>query len=408
MLDLFSEINQALKQNKVRTALTGISVTWGVFMLVVLLSVSQGLVNNFNSMFSDANEARLQIMAGSTSKAYRGNRAGRNIKIQDRDLAAIAKNNPHFVDKVMPTIQSGTGSIRAGVNSINGVSHTGAYPQELKNQKATIISGRSLNDRDIETRAKVLVLPLQYAEILFPSKRESAVGSLVTYRDLSFTVVGVYDNRWSRDIFMPFSTAQLLAEDKNAVDALEVNLRNVNTDVDGKDAENAVRGTLAQIHGFDPDDSSALHIYNRFTQNLQARGALGIITMGVWVLGLLTLLTGIVGISNIMFVSVRERTHEIGIRRAIGAKPRNILTQVLAESVAITVLFGYIGIVMGTALTQIIGYSASEADILKDPSIGLSTAVKVTVVLVVAGALAGLLPARRALKIKPVEALRDE
>lgn len=199
-----------------------------------------------------------------------------------------------------------------------------------------------------------------------------------------------------------------MSKEKDDVGALTVNLRNVRTAEDGSRAEEGIRQTLAQTHNFDPADESAVWIANRFNNSLQSQTAMGILNTAVWILGMLTLLTGVVGISNIMFVSVRERTHEIGIRRAIGAKPRAILTQVIAESVAITVLFGYIGIVFGTAVSQLLAMVLSSVEFLKNPTVSLSIAVEVTVVLVIAGALAGLFPAMRALKVKPVEALRDE
>ncbi len=199
-----------------------------------------------------------------------------------------------------------------------------------------------------------------------------------------------------------------MASDRKDLGELSVNLMNVTTEEDGKEAEKLVKNTLAKSHNFNPDDESAIWISNYFTNALTAKKGMAILDVGVWVLGILTLLTGIVGISNIMFVSVRERTHEIGIRRAIGAKPRKILIQILSEAVAITLIFGYIGIVLGTVVTQVIATVVGDDGPLENPTVSLSIAVEVTVVLVLAGALAGLFPALKALKVKPVEALRDE
>lgn len=185
-------------------------------------------------------------------------------------------------------------------------------------------------------------------------------------------------------------------------------LKNLETIEDGDNAEKELRGTLAKAHDFDPDDESALWVWNQFSQGLKGLSAMNILNMSIWILGLLTLLSGVVGISNIMFVSVKERTHEIGIRRAIGAKPRTILIQIIAESVAITTLFGYIGIVLGTVASQLLDMGIGDTDFIKNPTVSLATAIEVTVVLIVAGALAGLFPALKSLKVKPVEALRDE
>ncbi len=200
----------------------------------------------------------------------------------------------------------------------------------------------------------------------------------------------------------------MLSSNQNKFGNLSVELKNVSTEADGSDAESGIRKTLAAFHNFDPEDENAVYISNDFNNALTGKMAMGILDTCVWVLGILTLLTGIVGISNIMFVTVKERTHEIGIRRAIGAKPHKILTQVIAESVAITVLFGYIGIVLGTAVTQLLSSVIGNADMLRNPTVSLSIAFEVTLVLIVAGALAGLFPALKALKVKPVEALRDE
>ena len=185
-------------------------------------------------------------------------------------------------------------------------------------------------------------------------------------------------------------------------------LKNVMDEADGNHAETEIRRTLASSHDFAPDDESAVWLWNQFSQGMRGLAAMSILNISIWLLGLLTLLSGVVGISNIMFVSVKERTHEIGIRRAIGAKPRSILSQVIAESVAITTLFGYIGIVLGTLATGVLNAIFGDTDFISNPTVSLSVAFQVTLVLIAAGALAGLFPALKALKVKPVEALRDE
>ena len=183
------------------------------------------------------------------------------------------------------------------------------------------------------------------------------------------------------------------------------NLKNVE---EGTATEQSFYYTLGNEHQFDSSDESALHIWNRFNQYLKQSSAMGALGIAIWIIGMLTMLSGIVGVSNIMFVSVRERTHEIGVRRAIGARPLSILKQVILESVAITTLFGYIGIVAGVIIAQGISVITRDMPFIKDPSVNITIAIQVTVVLIIAGALAGLFPALKSLKIKPVEALRDE
>lgn len=409
MRDLISEIAQTMRSNKVRTILTGIAVTWGVFMLIVLLSMARGVTNAFDHDTMSRNSAMLRVYGGRTSVPYQGYREGRYIRMSDDDLEIIPAEHGKHVEKATSTIygRSSISSTKATVSS----SYDGVFPS--KNDEYNIgdmSEGRFINDRDIKEKAKVMVIPRYYARELFPPEGKDALGQRVTCSGLSFKVVGIYDSDWNRSFYIPFTTARMMTADRKDIGNITVSLKNVHSEEDGKEIEDAVRKTLSTVHHFNPDDENAVYISNRFTNFLQARSAMGILDTSVWVLGILTLLTGIVGISNIMFVTVKERTHEIGIRRAIGAKPRKILTQVIAESVAITLLFGYIGIVLGMAVTQVISMMVGSGDNmpLRNPTVSLAIAVEVTVVLVLAGALAGLFPALKALKVKPVEALRDE
>ena len=288
-------------------------------------------------------------------------------------------------------------------------SYSGVYPSESSRlNPGDLKQGRFINDRDMQEKAKVIVIPMYYAKQLFPPDGEGALGGRVNCNGLSMKVVGVYESRNRRDVYIPFTTARMLSSDQNKLDNLSIDLKNVSTEADGTAAEDGIRETLSSIHNFDPKDDNAIYVGNYFNNSLTGKAAMGILDTCVWVLGILTLLTGIVGISNIMFVTVRERTHEIGIRRAIGAKPRKILTQVIAESVSITVLFGYIGIVLGMMVTQLIAHFVDDGEMLRNPTVSLAIAFEVTLVLIVSGALAGLFPALKALKVKPVEALRDE
>ena len=405
MRDLISEIAQTIRNNKLRTALTGLSVSWGIFMLIVLLSMARGVTNNFEKDMREGSEARIQVWGGMTSKPYHGNREGRRIRLKEDDMTAIKEQNPEVVSEVSSIIYGSGNTISTNKTSISA-SADGVYPEQQKNRKLKMLEGRFINDRDMVAKAKVMVLSEEYAKQLFPN--ESALGKRVNYNGLSFVIIGVASNGWSRDNFIPFTTARMMASDQETLGSMTINLQNVKTEADGTAAEEAFKTTLANKHDFDPDDTSAVWLMNAFNNSLRGQQALSILNIGVWILGILTLLTGIVGISNIMFVSVRERTHEIGIRRAIGAKPRAILTQVIAESVAITVLFGYIGIVLGTAVSQVIAFLVKDSGTLTNPTVSLTIAFEVTLVLVIAGAVAGLFPALRALKVKPVEALRDE
>lgn len=406
MFDLFNEILQTLSHNKLRTALTGLAVAWGIFMLIVLLGVARGVTNSFESNMMGPGSKSIQIWGGNTSKPYGGYREGRRIRMSDSDPEDIARSNTRRISDVSSVIYGEAQLTRSPKASMT-IEYTGMYPSSFAQERYSMVSGRYINDKDMADQAHVIVLAEDNVPVLFPDG-DDPLGQYVSVKGISFKVVGVYHANWGRDNIIPYTTARTMAASKDEVGSIKVSLGNVTTEADGEEAEQSVRRTLARNHTFDPDDTGALWVNNRFTQGLQAQSGMNILNMSVWVLGLLTLLSGIVGISNIMFVSVRERAHEIGVRRAIGARPGSILVQVITESVAITTLFGYIGIVMGTALTQVIGMATAESGVLENPTVNLSLAFEVTMVLIVAGALAGLFPALKAIKVKPVEALRDE
>lgn len=407
MIDLVNEILATLRHNKLRTALTGFAVSWGIFLLIVLLSLSRGLVNGMDSMFSKRDTESITVEGGWAHKPYKGLTDDRKIQLKERDVNLLTNRNANVVANVVPDISSDTATISTGKDYATG-GFKGVYPSGLKSDGATMLEGRFINDNDVRLTRRVMVLHKDNAKNLFGEK--SPVGKLVKMNDLSFTVIGVFSHEWNTKSYIPYSTARNLTGGGDDIKKLTVSVHGMSTTEEGTQAEKDFYTTLGKEHQFDPSDESALWIWNRFNQHLTQSSAMGALGVAVWVIGLLTMLSGIVGVSNIMFVSVRERTHEIGVRRAIGARPLSILKQIILESVAITTLFGYIGIVMGVALSQLIDFIATKAnaEFIQNPTVDLGVALQVTLVLVIAGALAGLFPAMKSLKIKPVEALRDE
>lgn len=406
-MDTLNEIWQTLQHNKLRTALTGLAVAWGIFMLIVLLAMGNGVINAFKDQAMQPGSQKIEIWSGTTSVPYHGYKEGRDVYFKNEDLTRLVKDNPSFAKATTANLWLSSSAISTGSESVNA-GLRGAFPQSLEvSQGNKLVQGRFINERDMASKAKVMVLPKSIAEQLFPPDASKALGSRLSYKGLSFQVVGVTDG-WERNIYVPFTTARILNGSKERIDNMSVLLKGLSTEEEGEAAEQKIRETLAAAHDFDPDDKSAVWIWNQFTSGLKGLAAMNILNISIWILGLLTLISGVVGISNIMFVSVRERTHEIGIRRAIGARPTAILVQILAESVAITTLFGYIGIVLGTAAAALLDHIFGDTDFLSHPTVSISIALQVTAVLIVAGALAGLFPALKALKVKPVEALRDE
>ena len=406
MIDLIREILQTLSHNKLRTALTGIAVAWGIFMLIVLLGMSRGMYNSMQRNNSIESSSYANVWGGWTGKAYKGYKEGRRIRLKEDDLEPVATHGGRKVAEATATVSIDTATVSTMREFLTG-GIEGVYPGEMAPDHVEMLYGRFINERDLTEKRKVMVLNEDNARLLFGAA-DSAVGRRVDCMSLSWAVVGVYKNAWSRTSYVPFSTAMMLQGNDGHVDNISVRLTDMHDMTDAEEGEAGVRGVLAQRHDFALDDQGAVHIWNRFEGYLQQNMAMSIMEIVVWVIGLLTMLSGIVGVSNIMFVSVRERTHEIGIRRAIGAKPRSILMQVLAESVAITAIFGYIGVFFGILVTEVIDKLFGNTDFLYNPRVDISVAIEVTIVLIVVGALAGLFPAIKATKVKPVEALRDE
>lgn len=404
MLDLIREIGQTLRNNRLRTSLTGLAVAWGIFMLIVLLGAARGVVNSFNYEMADENTNTISVWGGRTSMPYKGYKDGRRINLKSSDIDVIKHDNPN-VASVIAFASADTAKVSTALDYATGFE--AVYPQVGATGSIEMLYGRFINDRDIAARRRVMVLHRTNAGLLFGDAAK-AVGGTVKSLGLAWTVVGVYDHQWRNTAYAPYTAYKAVTGDDDATYQLDVTVDNMRTEADGEEAERLVRTSLGSQHQFDAADNSAVWTWNRFSSYLTNQAAFGYLNIAVWVIGLFTLLSGIVGVSNIMFVSVRERTHEIGIRRAIGAKPRSILTQILAESVAITALFGYIGVFFGMLVLQVLNMFVGQMQGFRNPTVDISIAVQVTVALIVAGALAGLFPALKAIKVKPVEALRDE
>ena len=406
MIDLLLEIGQTLSHNKLRTALTGFAVMWGIFMLIILLGMGHGVFNAFSYDMSGDRTKSINVWGGMTTKPYKGYQENRYIPLEYQDISAIDHDGRGVIRKAVAIKDLDSAQVSTQKDYITD-RVSGVFPSAAKLDRLNITKGRFINDNDLLQKRKVIVLNERSARMLF-GEAEDAVGKYVNAMKLSWQVVGDYSHDWQDNAYVPFETAMALSGSNGRVSTINVLAPDMKTQEDADAAEKLVKTTLAREHEFDPTDSGGVYIWNRFTGYLQGMTAMTILEMAIWIIGILTMLTGIVGVSNIMFVSVKERTHEIGIRRAIGAKPRSILIQIITESVALTALFGYIGIFFGMLVLAGLAKAFTGMDFIRDPSVTLSIAVEVTVVLVVAGAFAGLFPALKATKVKPVEALRDE
>ena len=406
MIDLLLEIGQTLSHNKLRTALTGFAVMWGIFMLIILLGMGHGVFNAFSYNMGGDRTKSINVWGGMTTKPYKGYQEMRYISLEYRDLSAIDHDGRGVIAKAVAIKDLDSAQVSTQKDYVTD-RVSGVFPSAATLEKLKITRGRFINDNDLIQKRKVIVLNERSARMLFGDE-DKAVGNYVNAMKLSWQVVGVYSHDWQDNAYVPFETAMALSGTNGRVSTINVLAPDMKTQEDADAAEKLVKNILAREHEFDPTDSGGVYIWNRFTGYLQGMTAMTILEMAIWIIGILTMLTGIVGVSNIMFVSVKDRTHEIGIRRAIGAKPRSILMQIITESVALTALFGYIGIFFGMIVLAGLSKAFAGMEFIRDPSVTLSIAVEVTVVLVVAGAFAGLFPAIKATKVKPVEALRDE
>lgn len=406
MLDLLHEIGQTLRNNKLRTALTGIAVAWGIFMLIILLGAARGVTNYFDDSMGSRATNVISIWGGRTSKPYKGYKDGRWINLKGSDAIAIENDNPQTISKVTPFASVDTAKIKTSRDAISGFE--AVFPEAIRTERLEMKYGRFINDLDISESRRVMVLRDNQAALLFGDD-EKALGKTVSSMGLAWTVVGIYSHRWNKSTYAPYTAFKAVTGNNDDANQLDVTVEGLKTEADGEAVEDNIRASIARTHEFAPDDANAIWTWNRFNDYLRGLAANNMLRLAVWIIGLLTLLTGIVGVSNIMFVSVRERTHEIGIRRAIGAKPRSIVMQVITESVAVTAIFGYIGIFLGIIVLQVINhFVGDDTEGFKNPTVDISIAVQVTLALIVSGAIAGLFPALKATKVKPVEALRDE
>ena len=415
MIDTLHELYATIKRNKLRTALTGLAVSWGIFMLIVLLGAGNGLIHAFEQSSADRALNSMRIYPGYTTKSYDGLKEGRNIQLDNRDLTDTELLFDEHIINAGATLQQGSVNISYENQYVNS-SLQGVHPNYTEVEDVKIVEGRFINDYDIKERRKVIVLHNKSAEVLF--KEKSPIGAFVNAGGIVYQVVGVYKdsgNSNANNAYIPFTTLQIIYNRGDKLNNIVFTTKGLTDKVDNEAFEASYRKAIAQNHRFDPTDESGIWISNRMTQYLQTQEAMGLLRTAIWVIGIFTLLSGIVGVSNIMLITVKERTREFGIRKALGAKPRQILWLIIIESVAITTLFGYIGMVAGIGVTEwmdsLFGNQAIETGgvsqtVFSDPTVDISIAIQATLTLVVAGTLAGLFPARKAAHIRPVEAMK--
>ena len=443
MKDLFTEIWESIRRNKLRTCLTGFAVSWGIFMLIVLLGAGNGLMNAFMRGGDGIATNTIKVYPGRTSKPYDGLKEGRRIELDDRDVNLTAgKLFSQYVDDVVATVGANA-QVSYGTKYVSGYIE-GNYPSRKDIDRIEVTFGRFINNKDITDSRKVVVLPASMAENLLGgtgTKNTGAqmgsihlgsegdgkkvapadlLGKYVKINGFAWQVVGITKSDMTRNdnlFYAPYTTVKTVYAKGKAIDDLAFTFHGLETEKDNEAFEKEYRAALNLSHRAAPDDERAIWLWNRFTQNLQMNKGTRILSIALWIIGLFTLLGGIVGVSNIMLITVKERTHEFGIRKAIGASPWSITKLIMAESVCITAVFGYIGMFLGMLACELLDKTVGQSSVsimdeqvamLVNPSVGLDVAIEATLVLIIAGSIAGFFPARKASMVRPIEALRAE
>lgn len=416
--DKWQEIFHSLKQNKWRTFLTAFGVFWGIFMLLVMLGSGRGLENGVTQGFGDFATNSVFIWPQRTTMPYKGFDRGRFFSFRDGDVEAIRQRVPE-IELLAPRLQGG--GFRSGDNVIRdertgAYSIYGDYPEFNLIDPVEITEGRFINEYDMKEKRKVIVIGQRVYNELF-DKDEECIGEYIQIQGIYFKVIGKFKSKKSGEqanednqaIFMPFTTMQ---KAYNYGDRLGWFSITSDENVPVSVVQEKVIQLLKQRHHIHPDDDQAIGSFNVEKEFKQMKGLFGGIDLLIWIVGIGTLLAGVIGVSNIMLVIVKERTKEIGIQRALGATPMHIIIQIINESVFLTTLAGYFGLVLGVAVIEGVDYmitqSGGEAGFFKNPEIDFNIAITALIILVLSGVFAGMIPARRALNIKPIEALRTE
>ncbi|HHC80706.1 MAG TPA: ABC transporter permease [Flavobacteriia bacterium] len=411
--DRWQEIFDTIRKNKLRTFLTGLSVASGIFILVILLGFGQGMQNGIRKEFEADATNRIAVWTNVTSKGYKGLNPGRRIRLQNG-------NYDYITSVYADQLEYKSEQFRVRGATINYKEESGAYGtrgvspdyQQIENQN--MLSGRFINYADLQTNNKVVVISNKIKRELL-KEVDDPLNEYLQISGINFKIVGVYKDkggeREENSIFIPITTAQNIFNGSNKVSNLYFTLQPAENfdkavEISNKFTED-IKQYLQQSHTVAPDDTNAINVFNALKEAKRYYTLTDNIAFFFWVVGIFTIIAGVVGVGNIMLIVVKERTKEIGIRKALGAKPWSIIGMILHEAVFVTAIAGFAGLIFSMALLEIIGPNI-EIDYIVNPSINFSIALTMVFLLIIVGALAGFIPAWRAAHIQPIEALRDE
>lgn len=436
-MDFWSEIFMALRRNKLRTILTGFAISWGIFMLIILLSVGNGLKNGVNTNFADRAKNTYTIWSSETELPYKGHKANRWITLTDKDIEYL-ENQLYHVDEVSPVFSKGGTLIFE--DKSKSVQVEGVKPIYKDIEGIKIKEGRFVNENDMKTKAKVIVIDKITADLIrekinsdkerkntvnvrktrkSKKKEVSILGQLVMINDINYTIIGVFEGQmWGNmgQCYAPFSTMQQIYNVNNRYYQLSFTTKGLETKEDNENFRKELKRNLALLHEFSPDDQRGVWIDSSMLNALETNKIFNTINVFIWVIGIAMLISGVVGVTNIMRITVKERTVEIGIRKALGAKPRSILLSIVMEALLITTIFGYLGMFLGVGLMEVAnkiletanaGKGTDDVAVFMNLSVDIKIVLMATIVLIISGVIAGIAPAWKAVNVKPIEAMNN-
>jgi len=413
-LERWQEIFETMSRHKLRTTLTAFGVFWGILMLVLLLAGGRGLENGVKYNFNDISHNSLFVWSEKTTLPYQGHKPGRSIQLTNEDTKALREEIPELGGVAPKSRLGGEFSVNRGTKNANFVIQ-GEETDVLKIETIRMTKGRFLNELDVEEKKKVCVIGPRAQEVLFPG--EDPVGQYIRIKGAFFKIVGAFkvnsssggDREDAQCIFIPLSTLQQTYNQMNHLGWFGLLVK---PEYNMAIVEKKVKSLIARRHHVHPEDLAAIGSWNAGEEFNRFNNLFAAINIFVWFVGIGTIIAGIVGVSNIMLILVKERTKEIGIRKALGAKPSTIIMLIMQESITITALAGYIGLLTGILIIEGVNYGMNyfkiESEFFKNPEIDIGIALAATGILILTGCLAGVIPARNAATVNPIEALRAE
>ncbi|MGB0429353.1 MAG: ABC transporter permease [Bacteroidia bacterium] len=407
-MEIWSEIWETIKRHKLRTAITGFSVGWGIFLIVVLLSVGNGLGNGVRDEFRDDAINSIWISPGTTSMPYQGLGINRSLKFENQDYHWLREHLSDYEYLCARYDKWGSQDVALGTKS-TGYSLKGVTPEYRFVENTEVKLGRYINEQDVINKRKVVIIGEPVRDFFFENK--NPIGQRLNVNGISYMVIGVfYDNggdNENRMVHIPITTAQVAFSEPNRIHRMMVTMKE-GTLESSKVLESEIMALMSKRFKFNPNDVRALRVRNNFENFKRFDDLITFVKYFVGFVGVMTLIAGVVGVGNILLITVKERTKEFGIRRAMGATPFSVISLILFESVFITFFSGYIGLMAGLGLMELVNSTVPNMGFIQNPSVDLTVVASAIGVLVFSGALTGLLPAFRAVRVNPIEALRAE